>query len=152
VEPVLDEPPESQEDNNNNDIFAQINQMASAEGLVAGNETVRAQDAVEVNALDRASAELLLYHREPHIPTKTPDGRFTDPLDWWCVKQSQFPLLSKLAVKYLAIPATSAPSERVFSTAGITIASERAKLDPKGAGDLVFLHDAVPALKKYQSL
>jgi hypothetical protein len=56
--------------------------------------------------------------------------------------------MSKLAVKYLAIPATSAPSERVFYTTGMTIASECAKLDLKG----VFLHDAVPALKKYQPL
>jgi hypothetical protein len=31
---VLPEPPEQQDDNNN-DIFAQINRMASAEGLVA---------------------------------------------------------------------------------------------------------------------
>jgi hypothetical protein len=67
--------------------------MASAEGLVAGNELGGAQDAVEVSALDRASAELLLYHREPHVPTKKPDGSFTDPLDWWHLKRSQFPLL-----------------------------------------------------------
>lgn len=106
-------------------------------------------EAVELNAQERASAELLLYRREPPLPTKNPDGSFTNPLDWWRVKHHQFPLLSKLAIKYLAIPATSAPSERVFSTAGITIANERAKLDPKDAGDLVFLHDAVPAMRKY---
>ena len=154
VVPILPVNPEQQVNNNmnnNDDIFAQITEMAAEEGLVPCAVGV-AEGAVEVSAMERASAELLLYRREPHLPTKKPDGSFTDPLEWWRLKQSQFPLLSKLAVKYLAIPATSAPSERVFSTAGLTIASERAKLDPKGAGDLVFLHDAVPALKRYQSL
>jgi hypothetical protein len=37
----------------------------------------------------------------------------------------QYPLLANIALRVLAIPATSAPSERVFSTAGITIAKER---------------------------
>jgi hypothetical protein len=154
VVPILPDNPEQQVNNNmnnNDDIFAQITEMAAEEGLVPCAVGV-AEGAVEVSAMERASAELLLYRREPHLPTKKPDGSFTDPLEWWRLKQTQFPLLSKLAVKYLAIPATSAPSERVFSTAGLTIASERAKLDPKGAGDLVFLHDAVPALKRYQSL
>ncbi len=155
VVPILADNPEPQEFknnmNNNDDIFAQITEMAAEEGLVPCAAGV-AEGAVEVSAVERASAELLLYRREPHLPAKKPDGSFTDPLEWWHLKQSQFPLLPKLAVKYLAIPATSAPSERVFSTAGLTIASECAKLDPKGAGDLVFLHDAVPVLKRYLSL
>jgi len=140
--------------NNNNataddDVYAQITQLAAAEGFHQCDGVGVAMEAVELNAQERASAELLLYRREPPLPTKNPDGSFTNPLDWWRVKHHQFPLLSKLAIKYLAIPATSAPSERVFSTAGITIANERAKLDPKDAGDLVFLHDAVPAMRKY---
>jgi hypothetical protein len=59
--------------------------------------------------------------------------------------------LAKIALKYLSIPATSAPSEWVFSTAGITIANDQSRLDPTGAGELVFLHDATPALKRYES-
>lgn len=56
------------------------------------------------------------------------------------------PLLAKIAYKLLAIPATSAPTERVFSVAGITIAKERAQLNPEHAGELIFLHDATPAI------
>ena len=49
-----------------------------------------------------------------------------------------------MAKKILCIPATSAPVERLFSTAGITIASDRTRLLPENAEDLVFLHDSWP--------
>ncbi len=56
-------------------------------------------------------------------------------------------MLSDLAIRYLCIPATSAPSERVFSTAGLTVAKERSRIDPTTANELVFLHESLPSLK-----
>ena len=40
-----------------------------------------------------------------------------DLLVWWEKNESVYPLVSKLAKKYLGVPASTAPSERVFSTA-----------------------------------
>ena len=40
-----------------------------------------------------------------------------DVLEWWKVNQETFPLLAALARRYLCIPATSAPSEILLSTA-----------------------------------
>jgi hypothetical protein len=37
-------------------------------------------------------------------------------------------MLAKVAMQILVIPATSAPSERVFSVAGITIENDQASL------------------------
>jgi zinc finger BED domain-containing protein 1 (E3 SUMO-protein ligase ZBED1) len=49
-------------------------------------------------------------------------------------------MISKLARRFLCIPASSAPSERVFSRAGLTISNLRAGLLPETAGDMVFLN------------
>lgn len=56
------------------------------------------------------------------------------------MNQSNYPLLATLARMYLAVQATSAPSERVFSIASRVVSKLRAQLDPKVAGQLLFLH------------
>ena len=47
-------------------------------------------------------------------------------LKWWAQHVSKFPYVAKLSKKYLAIPATSTASERVFSTAGNIVNKKRA--------------------------
>ena len=49
-------------------------------------------------------------------------------LKWWKENQSLLPTLSKIAKDYLAIPATSAPSERLLSEAGNLISLKRVGL------------------------
>ncbi|CAG8783243.1 6768_t:CDS:2, partial [Racocetra persica] len=53
-----------------------------------------------------------------------------DPLKWWDMNKSEFPVLSHLAQKYLSIPATSVPSKRSFSTACNYISAKRTQLSP----------------------
>ncbi|XP_057216122.1 E3 SUMO-protein ligase ZBED1-like [Triplophysa rosa] len=62
-----------------------------------------------------------------------------DPLGWWKVHEANFPRVSQLARKYLCIPATSAPSERAFSTGGNIVTCQRATLKPDKVNQLVFL-------------
>jgi hypothetical protein len=48
----------------------------------------------------------------------------TDPMMWWeQTGKMMFPTLKDIAVKHLAIPATSVPNERLFSAAGNIILS-----------------------------
>ena len=56
------------------------------------------------------------------------DTATENPLKWWQDNIKQFPLLGKLARKYLCVPATSVPSERAFSTAGYIVNIKRACL------------------------
>lgn len=62
-----------------------------------------------------------------------------DPLQWWKINETNFPRLGGLAKRYLCIPATSTPSERVFSTGGNIVTCHRAALKPETVDRLVFL-------------
>jgi hypothetical protein len=62
----------------------------------------------------------------------------TCPFKWWASQKSRFPILSQLAKKYLAIPATSASSERLFSDAGNVMTVRRTNLLPSTFEYLVF--------------
>ena len=61
------------------------------------------------------------------------------PFDWWKRNCRLYPNVSKLAQTYLSIPATSVPSERLFSKAGLVITNRRSCLEPNFAEQLVFL-------------
>lgn len=62
-----------------------------------------------------------------------------DPLDWWKLNGDRFPCLSRLARRFLSIPASSAPSERVFSRMNIVIGKRRARLLPEKTEQLTLL-------------
>jgi len=53
---------------------------------------------------------------------------------------------------YLAIPATSAPSERAFSIAGFIASAKRCSLTPMMVENLHFLHDNAWVLKEANAL
>lgn len=66
------------------------------------------------------------------------------PLIWWKENEGRYPALSKMARKYLALPATSTPSERAFSIAGSIVNKKRACLLPENVNMLVFLYENLP--------
>lgn len=53
---------------------------------------------------------------------------------------NDFPQTSELARRYLAIPATSAQSERLFSATGRIVNKLRTRLLPERVESLVFLY------------
>ena len=52
-------------------------------------------------------------------------------VEFWNANQHKYPLLYSIAVKYLSIPATSAPVERLFSSGGYIMRPHRSKLIPE---------------------
>ena len=68
-------------------------------------------------------------------------GRGADILIWWRHNQEELPLLSKLARMILAIPASSAKSERVFSVGGLIVSCRRGSLAPTKVEQLIVLKE-----------
>ena len=66
--------------------------------------------------------------------------RSSDPLMWWKVNCHALPRLAKLAKKYLSTPATSVPSERIFSKAGELISKKRSNLKKSHVDMIIFLN------------
>ena len=64
-----------------------------------------------------------------------------DILKWWKEHCKEFPLLAKCARKYLCIQASSASSERTFSTGGSIVTYKRTKLDVENVHMLVYCKD-----------
>lgn len=88
------------------------------------------------NATEQSSAiiELRSYTDEAMISRKE------DPLAYWQKREPTYPRLSKLAKKYLMIPATSVPCERVFSKAGELITDRRNRLSATHTKQILFLN------------
>jgi len=68
-----------------------------------------------------------------------PPSADTEPLCWWKVNAARYPKMNELAKQLLCIPATSVPSERIFSAAGHIVSKLRAALSPENVDALLFL-------------
>jgi hypothetical protein len=61
-------------------------------------------------------------------------GLMADLLSWWSTEQANYPILARLVHVYLAVQATSALTEHIFSKASLQITKLRNRLDPEYAG------------------
>ncbi|XP_060759497.1 E3 SUMO-protein ligase ZBED1-like [Neoarius graeffei] len=91
-------------------------------------------ESEEDQKIQVAINEVWLYFGET-----TTLSKMDDPLKWWSENEGRFPTLSKIAKNFLCIPATSTPSERIFSAAGNICSQKRASLSPSHVEMLTFL-------------
>ena len=102
---------------------------------------------------EQARTELDRFKLEDELPIFTMvsgQPHYQDPLQWWRMRRELYPTLYALALKYLCVPATSAPAERLFSHAGLTATKLRAALRPDNLEALVFAHDISPTVDDYK--
>jgi hypothetical protein len=131
------------------DIFDEINQHYHEQQQQCNPEHVHENERGNVME-ELIDAELTLYRREALIAMKNNSGHYNNPLSWWSLNGRKFKYLSILASRIFSIPATSAPSEHIFSTAGLTISKDRARLASQTANELIFLHDVLPTIEKLE--
>jgi len=78
--------------------------------------------------------ELSMYQLEHYEPNQ-------NVLQLWKERQIKMPMMAKLAMRIFAIPATSAGSERAFSTSGRVIEERRTCLKGDTVESILFLND-----------
>ena len=71
------------------------------------------------------------------------------PLSWWKLSHHKFKNLESLAVKYLAIPATSAPSERIWSRAERVLTVKRNRMSEEVTSAMMYCRENRELLHKY---
>ena len=96
-------------------------------------KAMRAANLNEGNSREKCKSEWKDYKTVVDLPANS------CPLMWWKSNASRFPCLSVLARRFLAVQATSAPSERIFSQAQLIISSKRTSLNPEMAGKLFYV-------------
>lgn len=80
-----------------------------------------------------SQSELTVYLRSPLISLNQ------NPLEWWESNRHLYSRLHPIAIKYLTVVATSVPSERLFSKAGLTVNKQRSSMKPKRLSNILFL-------------
>mmetsp|Transcript_18751 Transcript_18751/g.26718 ORF Transcript_18751/g.26718 Transcript_18751/m.26718 type:complete len:396 (-) Transcript_18751:45-1232(-) len=103
---------------------------------VAANET-----STEERIRIRCEVQLVAYERSDALPMQDAENNFTDPLKYWKKNAPHSPELAKLAQEYLSIPATSAPSERIWSRAARVITAKRSCIDPAVTSSIMFVQE-----------
>ncbi len=119
----------------NNDDDATGNTTLSNEN----NNRTAADKTIKI----RCEHQLASYDLIQQMKMKDKDGKYNDPLKFWKEKASQFPELSQLASEFLSIPATSAPSERIWSRAARVITAKHARLSSKVTSRMIFVQENV---------
>lgn len=99
-----------------------------------GNSFFTGDPSARIKSSRELAHDELVKYRD--VASLSLDGKV---LEWWRAHQTEFPLMADLAKAYLCIPGTSVPSERVFSTAGDIVRSERSVLSCEHVDHLVFL-------------
>jgi len=96
---------------------------------------------IDINSLYENNSDNNKWHKEidEYLNSKR-TNKDEDILEWWSKHTHIFPCLSKMARDFLSICATSVPSERLFSTAGLIITKRRNRLCEESARSLLCLN------------
>jgi hypothetical protein len=114
-------------------MFQTKNESNSLLGFLDDVKTVQTSMPTTSSAI----IEMRQYMETPIIK------RHEDPLEYWEEHKLQFPNLHKLSQKFLGNPASSLPSERIFSATGLVLTQQRNRLKLKHIEKLIFVKQMV---------
>ena len=114
------------------ETFEQVSQIIQSSSTQCFSSKVFGPSQTQLSMDD----EMSCYLDNIRTPKALSD---VDLFQWWLDNKKKFPNLFKIARKYLGIPATSTPSERLFSDTSNQITSKRNRLKPETVSELLFL-------------
>ena len=135
--------------------------VSGARGLLDGLEDSDEDDDTSAasgseSIKDDCNAELERYLVEKSLKLeKSRDDKkvvYNDPLIWWKQHENKYPTIAPLAAIVLAIPATSAPSERVWSQSALVMNVKRARMDEDISSAIIFVKHNLPVLRKHYNV
>ena len=112
-----------------------VNQRSNTSIFAFEDEDIMADNIPSIET-DNIHAEIRQYR------AVAMSGEFKEHCNvvkWWQKNKAKYPCLFKAAQAYLHIPATSVPSERIFSLAGYMVRSRRSKILPRNVNQFIFL-------------
>lgn len=98
--------------------------------LTMYSEIIEDSGASSSNSTD----EVECFLSEPLV-----DYKVGTPFKWWAENKARFPVLAQIARRFLSGTATSVPSERLFSQAGLIYEEHRNRIIPENAEMLLFI-------------
>ena len=142
-------------------VMAVIDEVKNSDASTDVNDSIEdvndflvtAFAAADVNSLDLPIAEIdyreikvwktrtVPFHKDKNPPDELRRGAV-----------HLFPWLGVLARRVLAILATSAVSERLFSTAGDVMTKKCSRLTYDNVGELVYLHEVWPQVREWEAI
>ena len=124
-------------------VYAMFSRLTKAPTSGRNNNANNTSDNVSTssstNNYDTVKAEVA-HQFSCFLDEAIVDNLHEDPLDWWQGKVHRYPTLEIGVRKLFCIPATSAPVERVFSSAGNIVDTKRSSLLPQNVDMLVFMY------------
>jgi hypothetical protein len=103
------------------------------------DQNAAAQDGENMQVV--VQDDLKRYQACKGIKLRAENSGYLCPLQWWKKHHISYPNVWQWAQKILAIPNTSACSERVFTAAAHVTNKKRVRLDPDNVNLLIFLRD-----------
>lgn len=113
-----------------------ISEASSAQGIHSQADipptftTSFMEEVDEETSAETMDEEYQRYLSLPRQTKRDVNGKpiAIDPIAWWQGRRVEFPILSKMALDVLSIPAVSAECERVFSQGKLTMTSQRHRM------------------------
>jgi hypothetical protein len=130
-------------------MFWGLNTKAPDAATATGNDLKHDDIALRAVCVSELDCYLHGVINKGACPMYDADDAFNNPLKWWKENCAKYPYVANIACKYLAIPATSAPSEQVWSRLKKIISLRHAHLSDDLVGCMMFVKENLVFLHKH---